>query len=104
MADEALQRALSAYKKLKIAKQEVARLEKEIEPLKNNIKDAMSIAGLKLIENELGYAKWVDRKGVMKWDTEMLEEELGDRVDEFRTMGESSQFVKFGLYEMEDEE
>ena len=101
---EALMEALSSYKKLKIAKQEVARLEKEIEPMKKSIKGAMSVSGIKLLENEIGYAKWVDRKGSIKWDVEMLEEELGDRVEQFRKVNNASQYVRFGLYEAGDEE
>ena len=101
---EKLQSALEIYEQLKKANEAVKKLEKELDPFKTSIKEEMGKEGKKLIESTKGYATWVDKKGNTKWDVEALEKELGDDVENFRTVKEASHYIKFGLYADSNEE
>jgi hypothetical protein len=98
MSQELLKNALSTYKKLKAAKELVRHLEKELSTDKDKIQVVMRVEGTKLFECSEGYARWVDRKGAVKWDVEALEKRLGEEVNNFRKVSADSRYIKFGLY------
>ena len=104
MDTEILSEALHLYRELKVAKEKVKKIEDALSPLKDTIKGKMGVAGKKLVECAEGYAKWVDTNGRVSWDSEKLEERLGEEVEDFRSCSPPSQYIKFGLYETSNQE